>query len=379
MKILITGGCGFIGQWLIKKLTENNNEIIVLDNLSPQIHGETPDKFVFTNKFPNVKFVFDDVRNVKILDSLLSEVEAVVHLAAETGTGQSMYQIRHYYDVNVLATAELFEAIGRKHQQVKKIILASSRSVYGEGAYLCNDKMMTPAPRSHRQLLAGEWEPLGPHGEALRCIATPEHAVAKPASVYAATKLANEQLGQVFADAYQKQVISLRFQNVYGEGQSLTNPYTGILSIFSNQMRQNISVNIFEDGCESRDFIHVSDAAVAIKKALDYSKSKYGVFNIGSGVATSVLEIAERLKRILCSNSEIQVTGSFRLGDIRHNYADIRLAGQILNFAPQVNLDDGLKKFCHWALQQNMMDDRSKSALLEMTELGLGSAGEQRH
>ncbi len=379
MKVLITGGCGFIGQWLVKKLTEDDHEMIVLDNLSPQIHGDNPDKFAFINKFSNVKFVFDDIRNIKILDRLLSEVEAVVHLAAETGTGQSMYQIRHYYDVNVLATAALFEAIGTKHKQIKKLILASSRSVYGEGAYLCNGEMMTPAPRSLSQLQEGEWEPLGPHGETLKRIATPEHAVLKPASVYAATKLANEQLGQVFADAYEKQIISLRFQNVYGEGQSLNNPYTGILSIFSNQMRQDISVNIFEDGYETRDFIHVSDVTTAITKALEYSKSKYDVFNIGSGVATNVLEIAGRLREILHSNSEIHITGSFRLGDIRHNYADITSAHKILNFTPQANLDKGLKSFCHWVLQQDMVKDHSKSALLEMAELGLGSARVQGH
>ena len=374
MKILITGGCGFIGQWLVKKLTEDDHEMVVLDNLSPQIHGDTPDKFAFTNKFPNVKFVFDDVRNVKILDSLLSEVEAVVHLAAETGTGQSMYQIRHYYDVNVLATAELFEAIGTKHKQVKKIILASSRSVYGEGAYRCNGQMLTPAPRSQSQLQAGKWESVGPNGEALELIATPEHAVKKPASIYAATKLAIEQLGQVFADSYEKQVISLRFQNVYGEGQSLNNPYTGIMSIFSNQMRQNIVVNVFEDGLESRDFIHASDVALAIDKSLNYTAPRYQALNIGSGVNTSVLDLAKNLKEILKSQSDINITGSYRLGDIRHNYADTSAASEILGFDPKINLKAGLVRFCNWALQQNVVVDRSALALKELTILGLGSA-----
>ncbi len=372
MKILVTGGAGFIGSWLVENLLAHGHAITVIDNLSPQIHGQIatpPHEWI---KNPKLRFEHADVRDHAVLDRLLLDTEAVVHLAAETGTGQSMYQIRHYYDVNVQATATLLELIGTKHRHVKKVILASSRSIYGEGAYLLNGELVVPAPRSTEQLNSGQWEPKGPLGENLSLIATPEHAPARAASVYAATKLANEQLGQVFAEAYGVSVHALRFQNVYGERQSLRNPYTGILSIFSNRMRQGLPINIFEDGLESRDFVHVSDVVNSISLALASSDKCFKALNIGSGKPTSVLELANQLRLLLDSKSNLLVSGDFRTGDIRHCYANIELAHGVLGFAPQMSLEHGLQKFVHWVCTQAIVEDRSVQAQTELTRLGLG-------
>jgi dTDP-L-rhamnose 4-epimerase len=372
MKILVTGGAGFIGSWLVEKLLAQGDSVTVIDNLSPQIHGPVPAPQLAWLSHPELRFERADIRNAEALDRLLTDIEAVVHLAAETGTGQSMYQIRHYYEVNVQATATLLELIGTKHKQVKKIVLASSRSIYGEGAYQLNGNLVVPAPRTTDQLSAGNWEPVGSQGEAITLIATPEYAPPKPASVYAATKLANEQLGQVFADAYNTRVVALRFQNVYGERQSLRNPYTGILSIFSNRMRQNLPINIFEDGLESRDFVHVSDVVQSICLALDSKQPGFNAINIGAGEATSVLALATQLRHLLGSTSALSISGDFRAGDIRHCYANIERAKTALGFAPQVSLDVGLQKFVAWVCTQTVIEDRSAQAQSELTRLGLG-------
>ncbi|MGD9663024.1 MAG: NAD-dependent epimerase/dehydratase family protein, partial [Porticoccaceae bacterium] len=290
MKILVTGGVGFIGSWLVDLLIRSGHTVTVIDNLSPQIHGALPHPDVAWLKSGQVEFIRADVRDRAAMDEVLGRVDAVVHLAAETGTGQSMYQIAHYYDVNQQATAAMFESIGTKHRHIRRVILASSRSIYGEGAYKLNDKIITAAPRDANRLKAGVFEPIGPHGEALELVATPEDIYPNPASVYAATKLANENLGKIFSEAYGTSVVALRFQNVYGEGQSLRNPYTGILSIFSNRMRQNLPINIFEDGKETRDFVHASDVAAAIGLALERTLSGFHTINVGSGVPTSVMK-----------------------------------------------------------------------------------------
>ena len=375
MDILVTGGAGFIGSWLIESLIENGHRVTVLDNLSPQIHGSNPScDLPWLDSSRGVTFARGDVRDATLLESLLTKTEVVVHLAAETGTGQSMYQIGHYYDVNVQATARLFEAIGTRHRHVRQVILASSRSVYGEGAYRLGEQLFVPEPRDTRHLSAGMWEPLGPHGEALALIATPESAPAQPASIYATTKLATEQLGRVFADAYGTSVTALRFQNVYGERQSLVNPYTGILSIFSNRMRKNLPINIFEDGLESRDFVHVSDVVRSIQLAMQHSEGGYRVFNVGSGIATTVLGMAQALAAALKSDSELRISGDFRAGDIRHCFADLTRAAADLGYQPAVSLEEGLAAFCGWVVSEEVVEDQSARAQGELSRLGLGKA-----
>jgi dTDP-L-rhamnose 4-epimerase len=373
MKILVTGGVGFIGSWLVNSLAKAGHEVTALDSLSAQIHGQIPELAVdWLGPDCGVKFVRSDIRDTLAMDGALANADAVVHLAAETGTGQSMYRIAHYYDVNHQATAAMFDAIATRHRNVKKIVLASSRSIYGEGAYMSGDTMIVPAPRDPERLKLGLFEPLGPAGEPISLVATPEHAPPFPASIYAATKLANETLGRIFAEAYLTQVVALRFQNVYGDRQSLHNPYTGILSIFSNRMRQGLPINIFEDGQESRDFVHVSDVVRAIELSLTAELPKFCVINIGSGVATSVLDVAEKLKAHLKSDSPLQITGDFRTGDIRHCFANLTLAKQLLGFVSEVSLDAGLAAFCAWVRTQPVLEDRSPQAQLELSRIGLG-------
>ncbi|TAM09650.1 MAG: SDR family NAD(P)-dependent oxidoreductase [Nevskiaceae bacterium] len=374
MKILVTGGAGFIGSWLVESLLAQGHSVIVVDSLTPQIHGALPQPELKWLGNASVEFIRGDVRDRTLMDSVLGRVEAVVHLAAETGTGQSMYQIARYYDVNLQATAQMLEAIGTRHRQIQRIILASSRSIYGEGAYKLGERIVVAQPRDTARMKAGRFEPLGPGGETLECVPTPEDVTPLPASVYAATKLANETLGRIFAESYGTSVLALRFQNVYGERQSLRNPYTGILSIFSNRLRQNLPINIFEDGLESRDFVHVSDVVRAVTLALSSSLEGFHAINVGAGVPTSVMEVARILRSILGSSSALEVTGDYRAGDIRHCYADLRRARNLLGFEPRVSIEDGLKRFCRWVETQPVLADRSREAMGELARLGLGSA-----
>jgi dTDP-L-rhamnose 4-epimerase len=366
----VTGGAGFIGSWLVAHLVEAGDEVVVLDNLSLQVHGAVPAPELPWLADPRVRFVRGDIRDRDLLQRGLDGADAVVHLAAETGTGQSMYQIRHYYDVNVQATASLLDLVASG--PVRTVVLASSRSIYGEGAYELDGRIHVPPPRSVKSLQAGRWEPTGPGGEPLALVATPETAATAPASVYAASKLAIEQLGKIVAEAFGKKIVALRLQNVYGERQSLRNPYTGILSIFSNRMRQNLPIDIFEDGHESRDFIHVSDAVRAIDAALRLEDDRFAAINVGTGQRTSVLALASSLKQLWQSSSELKVTGNFRAGDIRHCYADARLAQRRLGFRAEVGLDEGLRSFVRWAATKEIVADTSAQAQSELSSRGLG-------
>lgn len=373
MNLLITGGAGFIGSWLIENLLSQGHTLTVVDNLSPQIHGSAPNVAWLTDD-RRIRFIRADIRDLDAYEDSLAQCEAIIHLAAETGTGQSMYQIAHYYDVNQQATARLFEAIVTKYKHIKRFVFASSRSVYGEGAYRMGDQLVVPTSRPASRLKAGQFEPVGPNGETLELVATPESATPSPSSVYAATKLANETLGRLMAEAYDLKVVALRFQNVYGERQSLKNPYTGILSIFSNRMRQNLPINIFEDGLESRDFVHVSDVVRSITDSLQANLPPFTVANVGSGVRTTVLEIAELLRKELKSDSTIGVSGDFRAGDIRHCYADLSLARRVLGFEPRVSVEQGIAAFCRWVETQPIEVDRSAAAMAELAKHGLGNS-----
>jgi dTDP-L-rhamnose 4-epimerase len=350
-----------------------------MDSLNAQIHGDAEEArtaLMRREAWQGVIFEHADIRDKSALERLLPETDALVHLAAETGTGQSMYRIAHYYDVNVQATAALLELIALKYRGLRRVILASTRAVYGEGAYRdAGGTLVCPDPRTQARLAAGAFDPVGTQGEALTLTATPETLPPKPASVYAATKLANEQLGRIMAAAHGLSITALRLQNVYGPGQSLQNPYTGILSIFANRMRQDLPINIFEDGLESRDFVHVGDVVRAVERSLRADLAAFNVVNIGSGVATSVMHVAQLLRRYLGSRSELKVSGDFRAGDIRHGYADLTRARQLLGFAPGISLEQGLREFCAWSLQQPLFPDRSAEAQGELQRFGLGRMG----
>lgn len=373
-KVLITGGIGFIGTQVAKLLLDQGKRVILLDNLSTQIHGHIPNissYWLLGNA--NVEVYRGDVSNLRDWDAVLSDVKSVVHLAAETGTAQSMYEIYRYTKTNVGGTAQLLDYLANHKHNVSKIVLASSRSVYGEGAYLCSGcGVVYPPMRSEDMFHAGNWQPVCPTcGGTISATATPENAVTSPASVYAATKLAQEDLVRIAGKALGIPMVIFRFQNVYGEGQSLKNPYTGILSIFSNQLRSHKTINLYEDGRESRDFIHVSDVARAVVLAVTGDGADGSTLNVGSGHATTVERIAVLLSERLGTKTRPVVSGQYRIGDIRHGYADISAIQKRLGFTPQILLEEGLDRFVAWVEEQPAEPDRLDVATRELVSRGL--------
>ena len=371
--VLITGGAGFIGRELVKKLFGNVDSIKILDNLSPQIHGEVPQglDWLIDEK---VVFFRGCVTNRNVLVRVLEGVDIVVHLAAETGTGQSMYEIEHYNHINSTGTAVLLDILTNTKNTVKRIILASSRSVYGEGAYVCPEsgRRVYPDMRLAQQLDKHIWE----HSSSvcakpLKPVPTREIDPVKPASIYAATKYAQEDLVRIVCDALGIDYVILRLQNVYGEGQSLNNPYTGILSIFSTKLRRGLCLPIFEDGKETRDFVHVSDVADAFVAAVLSPKTIRSILNVGSGESTSVSEIASVLASSFNLEADLRITSQYRLGDIRHNVADISQLEQVLNCSPKISLLEGMSRFAHWVMSQSLPEDQLDKANQELKRRNL--------
>lgn len=343
--------------------------VTVLDNLLPQVHGECPEVSspLYCSIRDRVRFIHGDVTRRADWQKALEGQEAVVHLAAATGTGQSMYKISAYNEVNVGGTAHLLDCLVNGSHQVKKIIVASSRAVYGEGKYH-HPKLGVVYPRSRvvEAMGRGEFELFHEDGQLLQPMATDEDAGLHPTSVYGITKLAQEQMVHTVAQALGIASIAFRFQNVYGEGQSLLNPYTGILSVFSNQILSGKSVNVFEDGRESRDFIHIDDAVRALKKGLENGTLKNEILNVGTGVPVTVLSVAEHLRANYGKSVDIQVSGQFRLGDIRHNFADMTKTRRLLDFEAQTDFSEGIQKFTAWVLGQSIGENRLEASLAEM-------------
>ncbi|MBT4792553.1 MAG: NAD-dependent epimerase/dehydratase family protein [Halobacteriovoraceae bacterium] len=374
-KILITGGLGFIAQHLTQDLLDNDYEVVLYDNLSPQVHGPIPHINFKCLDHENVEFIRGDVRSYKDLLKAMNGVDCIIHLASETGTGQSMYEITKYNDVNTLGTANLLEILTNEKHNIQKLILSSSRAIYGEGSYHC-DKCGTvsPSSRSSTQLQAKKWTPTCPTCDAnITAIATKEDSNILPASIYAATKFAQEDLVRITCTSLGIDAITFRFQNVYGEGQSLQNPYTGILSIFSTRIRRNMDLPIYEDGAESRDFIHVSDIAKAVRLGVQSKLKGYNVYNVGSGHGISVLDIAQKLVQVFKGNITPHISGEYRLGDIRHCYADLTRIKKDLEFSPQVSIDEGLERFAKWVLAEPLPEDKLDLATKELKEKGLMS------
>jgi dTDP-L-rhamnose 4-epimerase len=355
--VLITGGAGFIGQRMARALLNQGSRVRILDSFSPQIHAaETlPDDLT-----GHVELIKADVRDRDALKLSLAGVDGVVHLAAETGTGQSMYEIERYFSVNVQGTATLLDLLQNDScgEHLQSLVVASSRAIYGEGAYHCEmHGIVYPEPRTREHLTAGHFDPLCPHCSfPLVLRATTEQAPFKPMSMYGLTKQVQEQAVLMFARTRGINGFGLRYQNVYGPGQSLKNPYTGILAVFSNLARQDQDIEIYEDGLESRDFVYIDDVINATLRAVNYAGSHVGALNIGSGQATSVMTVAQEIKSFFSSQSSIRVTGAFRVGDIRHNIADVQLAEQVLGFANSVDFKEGLAKFLQWASEQPAED-----------------------
>ena len=373
-KVLISGGAGFIGSNLSLKLIAQGYDVVVLDSLSTQIHGENPDlSYTYRMIRDHVEMVVGDVSNISDWRKALAGVDAVVHLAAETGTGQSMYEINHYTDTNIGGTAKLLDILTNEKHSVKKLIVASSRAVYGEGKYQCEKHgTVYPFSRKDEDMASGDFHVKCPVcGENIEMLPTDEQSVLFPTSVYGHTKQSQEQLSMLVGRSVGIPTVAFRFQNVYGPGQSLNNPYTGILSIFSTQIKNGNDINVFEDGFETRDFVFIDDVTDAIILGLTRTEGDFHALNVGSGQRTSVLRIAELLIREYHSSSKIRVTGDYRLGDIRHNLADLGTIRDLLGYELKVIFEKGLSRFVDWVEGQETAPDRYEESLLEMKRRGL--------
>ena len=370
-KILVTGGAGFIGSNLSLKLVEKGYEVTVLDNLSPQIHSDySPLYESIKNK---VNFIKGTVLNYDDWKKALDGVEVVVHFAAETGTGQSMYEIEKYTDVNIKGTSIFLDILANEKHSVKKMVVASSRAIYGEGKYECSScGIVYPNERKDEDMEKGNFAVKCPHcGESAKLMPTDEISKIHPSSIYGITKQVQEQMFMVMGKSLDIPAIAFRYQNVYGAGQSLSNPYTGILSIFSTRIKNGNDINIFEDGKESRDFVYIDDVVDATILGIEKDEANYEVFNVGLGKAIDVNTVANTLVKEYDSNSKITVSGNYRLGDIRDNYADLTKIKSKLGFEPKVSFEEGIRKFTSWVNDQGVEEDKYEKSIEEMKGKGL--------
>ena len=376
-KILITGGAGFIGSNLALTLLKRGHQVTVLDNLSEQIHGKNPEKTspLYLSIKDKVHFIKGTVACRETLQKAIADNTVIVHLAAETGTGQSMYEIQHYTDVNIGATALLLDILTNEKHSVKKVVVASSRAIYGEGKYYNKTKntFVYPLQRTDEDMQKGDFEVKDPqnHSDVLELVATTEDAIIHPTSVYGITKQVQEQVVMTVCPTINIAGVAFRYQNVYGPGQSLKNPYTGILSIFSTQIKNGNGINIFEDGKETRDFVFISDIVDATVLGIEKETANNQVFNVGTGVATDVITVATELSNNYGIQVPITISGNYRLGDIRHNYADITKARQLLGFEPKISFKEGLKQFTDWVNTQEVEEDKYQQSIDEMKAKGL--------
>ena len=375
MKVLITGGAGFIGSRLAAKLASANAQVVVLDNLSPQIHGAEAQFPASLSQIAHC--IRGDVRDRAALAVALEGQEVVVHLAAETGTGQSMYAVEHYSQVNLGGTALLMDlVVNRRSASLRKLVVASSRAVYGEGKYACAEHgVVYPHARTAQAMAAGRFEPVCPRCQhAVTALLTSEDTPFAPSSFYGLSKQVQEQMVLMFGATLGIDAFALRYQNVYGPGQSLSNPYTGLLAVFSNLVRQGKALSIFEDGLESRDFVYVDDVVDATAACIAPAVHGVQALNVGSGVRTSVLDVAHAVRRHFGADVPVQVNGAFRVGDIRHNAADIAHLAALTGFAPQWTFAAGLVKFLAWAQTHEAIDAGFERSLQELKERGLMGA-----
>jgi dTDP-L-rhamnose 4-epimerase len=352
--VLITGGAGFIGSHLADELLRRGYRVRALDNLDAQVHGEAHARPDYLH--PDVELVVGDVRDAATVRRALEDIDAVFHFAAAVGVGQSMYEIVHYTGVNNLGTAVLLEELSKRPP--RKLIVASSMSIYGEGLYRASDgSPVECAERTREQFASARWEAHGPDGEALEPVPTPESKRPTLASVYALSKFDQERLALLVGEAYAIPTVALRFFNVYGTRQALSNPYTGVLAIFASRLMNDKPPLIFEDGLQRRDFVSVRDVARACCLALETPDAAGKVFNIGSGKSFTVREIAERIGVVMGKTElEPEITGKYRVGDIRHCFADISRARGVLGYEPTVTLDEGLRELAQWLDGQQAVD-----------------------
>lgn len=368
-RVLVTGGLGFIGTRLVRKLVSAGHSVRILDLLVPQVHGPAPTVPRWLRTECDVRVA--DVCDREAVHAVLEDVDAVAHLAAETGPAQSMYEIERYTRANVQGTAVLLEGILARRGQIRRLVVASSRAIYGEGHYVCETcGDCNPEARGDAQLRSGQWEPLCPGcGRELDPVATDEDSRQKPTSIYAVSKLAQEQMCLAFGRAYDVPAVALRYQNVYGGGQSLSNPYVGVLAIFTARVRSGRPLALYEDGRILRDFVHVDDVAEATRLALVRPLEGSYALNVGSGRPHTIHDVARTLCRTLGMTVPIEITGQYRVGDIRHCWADLSRARAVLGFEPRTSLADGLRELCEAA------ENAPMASWLERATSELKSAG----
>jgi dTDP-L-rhamnose 4-epimerase len=365
--VLIIGGAGFIGAHLAEELLRAGYRVRVLDNLDRQVHREGT-RPAYLHK--EAELIVGDVRDREALRPALAGVDMVCHFAAAVGVGQSMYQIEHYTSVNDVGTAILLELLAEA-PQVRRLLIASSMSIYGEGLARAGDRLVEPEERPLEQLKAGHWEFRLPSGETLEPLPTPETKRPSLSSIYALNKYNQERMGLIFGRAYNRDVTALRFFNVYGPHQALSNPYTGVLAIFGSRLLNGRPPMVYEDGNQRRDFVHVTDVARACRLALETPGAAGHVINVGSGESRTVLEVAQVLAAATARHQLTpHVTGKYRAGDIRHCFADISLARQLLGFEPQVRFEDGIAGLAEW-LSGEVAIDAVEAATEELSKRGL--------
>ncbi len=371
MKVLVTGGAGFIGSHVVEQLLDRGDEVVVLDNLDPQVHGEGAEQPIHLRRLVDdgdIRFLRGDVADKKILESALESAEAVVHLAAAVGVGQSMYEPLYYVHTNSCGTATLLELIARdRDKRIEKLVVASSMSLYGEGAYRCAECSGTTAtPRKEEHLRRGDWDVrCADCGWALEPQQTPEEKPADIASIYAATKKNQEELVLAFGRAYDIPSFALRFFNVYGPRQSLSNPYTGVAAIFMSRLLNDKPPIVFEDGEQSRDFIYVEDIADAVVRAVHHSGRGAQAVNVGTGRPLTIREVGTTLAELLEVDIEPERLGRFRAGDVRHCFADAARARELLEFEATWSFRDGMQRLVEWSRGQ-VASDKVEESLREL-------------
>ena len=366
-RVLITGGAGFIGSHLADELLAHGYRVRLLDNLNPQVHGPDARRPSYLDE--RAELLVGDVTNPAAVSRALEGVDKVVHLAAAVGVGQSMYRIREYTHTNNVGTAVLLEGLAK--QKVARLVVASSMSVYGEGRYRgAHGDVCDHVERSFDDLRAGTWEPRDEDGQRLVPVPTPEEKAPALSSVYALSKYDQERLCLIVGRAYGIPTVALCLFNTYGTRQALSNPYTGVLAIFAARLLNGKAPAVFEDGQQRRDFVCVRDVARAFRLALESERAVYSAINVGSGTSTNILDVARRLSQILGAPISADITGKYRVGDIRHCFADVNRARTLLGYVPQITLDEGLQELARWLRATNAVD-RFDAARRELEMRGL--------
>jgi dTDP-L-rhamnose 4-epimerase len=377
MKILVTGGAGFVGSFLVEELHKQGNEVRIFDNFEPQVHSGGPSNLrpLMTaggGFVKGIEMVWGDVRNAAQIEAALKGVDAIVHFAAQVGVGQSMYEIVKYVDHNTAGTAVLLELLSSRKFPIKKLVVASSMSIYGEGAFDCTKcGEIYPSLRALAQMQANDWEVRCPRCNlTAKPKPTPENKPLLPTSIYAVTKRDQEEMCLSIGRAYDIPTVALRFFNIYGPRQALNNPYTGVAAIFSARLLNHRAPVVFEDGNQTRDFVHVTDIVQANLLSLAKDEANFEVFNVGTGRPTSVGQIAVLLAQKMGVEIKPQFENKFREGDIRHCYGDITKIRTKLGYSPKVKLEDGIEELISWVREQKA-EDKFEQANAELRARGL--------